>query len=103
MQNWMLAGQFELIGARQQEYAAYQSCLESVRDYWLARADLEHAVGAGLPSDARIGDRAFVPPVLPEAGAESGHGAHDAGHDHSATTPDKTGSTGSPAEHHHHA
>ncbi len=75
MQNYMLVGQFELILARQQEYDAYQSYLESVRDYWLARADLEHAIGTALPSDARIGTETVTPLPFPES-------APDAGHDH---------------------
>jgi cobalt-zinc-cadmium efflux system outer membrane protein len=76
LQNWMLVGQFELIVARQQEYDAYQSWLESVRDYWLARAELEHAVGAPLP-DGRGGTGAVVaPPALPDPGAAPGMDGH---------------------------
>jgi len=77
MHNYMLAGQFELLLARQQEYDAWQSYLESVRDYWLARGELEHAVGTALPSNARIGSEQVAPLVLPEPAADSGHGAHD--------------------------
>ena len=49
--NFMLIGAFELIQARQQEYDAYQSYLEAIRDYWLARAELASAVGGRLPGD----------------------------------------------------
>ncbi|HXG73088.1 MAG TPA: TolC family protein [Gemmatimonadaceae bacterium] len=52
-QNYMLIGVFELIQAKRQEYEAYQSYLESIRDYWLARIDLMRAVGARLPSEMR--------------------------------------------------
>ncbi|MBI1731988.1 MAG: TolC family protein [Gammaproteobacteria bacterium] len=77
MQNYMLVGQFELILARQQEYDAYQSWLEAVRDYWLARGDLEHAVGAALPSDGRIGTANVAPPVVPDAAlGNDAHGHH---------------------------
>jgi len=77
MQNYMLVGQFELILARQQEYQAWQSYLEAVRDYWLARADLESAVGAALPSDARIESAAVAPLEIPEPPPDSGHHMHD--------------------------
>jgi len=43
---------FELIQAKRQEYDAYQSYLEAIRDYWLARTDLMRAVGARLPSES---------------------------------------------------
>lgn len=48
-QNYMLVGQFELLAAKQAEYDSYQGYLESVRDYWLARAELKRVVGARLP------------------------------------------------------
>ena len=51
-QNYMLIGVFELIQAKTQEYDAYQSYLESIRDYWLARIDLMRVVGARLPSES---------------------------------------------------
>lgn len=38
-QNFMLIGVFELIQAKVQEYNAYESYLEAVRDYWLARVE----------------------------------------------------------------
>lgn len=50
-QNYMIIGVFELIQAKRQEYDAYQSYLEAIRDYWLGRTDLMRAVGARLPSD----------------------------------------------------
>ena len=53
-QNFMLIGQFELLLAKQQQYDAYQSYLEAVRDFWLARADLARATGGSLPSDSQI-------------------------------------------------
>jgi outer membrane protein, heavy metal efflux system len=50
--NFMLAGQFELLAARQAEYDAYGGYLQSVRDYWIARSRLAHAVGTKLPGTA---------------------------------------------------
>lgn len=54
-QNFMFIGVFELIQAKVKEFDAYQSYLEAVRDYWLARVDLTRAVGQRLPSDAAAG------------------------------------------------
>ncbi|MEO5894980.1 MAG: TolC family protein [Vicinamibacterales bacterium] len=51
-QNYMIIGVFELIQAKRQEYDAYQSYLEAIRDYWLARTELMRAVGTRLPSEA---------------------------------------------------
>jgi cobalt-zinc-cadmium efflux system outer membrane protein len=49
--NYMLVGAFDLLRAKQDEYAAYQQFLEAERDYWRARVDLAHAVGGALPVD----------------------------------------------------
>lgn len=49
-QNYMLIGIFEVILAKQQEYAAYAGYIEAVRDYWSARSELTRAVGRALPS-----------------------------------------------------
>lgn len=49
-QNYMLIGVFEVILAKQQEYDAYAGYIESVRNYWIARAELGRAVGRRLPS-----------------------------------------------------
>lgn len=56
-QNFMLIGVFDVIQAKTQEYDAYQSYLEAVRDYWLARIDLMRLVGARLPSEGQATER----------------------------------------------
>lgn len=43
--NSMLSGVFQLIAAKQQEVIAYGELIESLRDYWIARADLERGIG----------------------------------------------------------
>jgi cobalt-zinc-cadmium efflux system outer membrane protein len=53
----MLLGVYQLIVAKQNEVNAYREYIEAVRDYWLARSDLERAVGG------RIGP----PPAPPSA------------------------------------
>jgi outer membrane protein, heavy metal efflux system len=49
--NYMLAGTFELIQARREEFDAYQEYLEAVRDYWTARTELRRLAGGALPGD----------------------------------------------------
>ncbi len=47
--NFMLVGAFDLILAKQQEYDAYQSYIEAVRDYHQTKAELKKALGGSLP------------------------------------------------------
>ncbi|WP_306535589.1 TolC family protein [Geobacter sp.] len=47
--NYMLVGAFDLITAKQQEFDAYQEYIEAVTGYWVARAELQRAVGGRLP------------------------------------------------------
>lgn len=49
----MLLGVYQLIQAKQSEYDAYREYIEALRDYWIARSDLERAVGGRLGSPAR--------------------------------------------------
>ncbi|QBB70733.1 hypothetical protein ELE36_10365 [Pseudolysobacter antarcticus] len=63
-QNFMLVGVFELFAAKRAEFDAYQGYLEALRDYWVARADLEHAVGASLPSEAHPASATITPQQL---------------------------------------
>jgi len=64
-QNFMLIGQFELLLGKQQEYDAWQGYLEAIRDYWIARTDLERAIGGALPGAAPAGAPAIGPQDLP--------------------------------------
>ena len=45
--NFMLAGPFELLNAKQEEYQAYRGSLEALTGYWLARVELARAAGPG--------------------------------------------------------
>ena len=45
----MLLGVFQLLLAKQQEIEAYRSFIDSARDYWIARAELDLATGGALP------------------------------------------------------
>lgn len=85
-QNFMLIGVFELVQAKVDEYDAYQSYLEAVRDYWLARVELMQAVGQRLPSDAAASQPTpSVQDILTPKGGMPGmdHGAMS-GMDHGA-------------------
>ncbi len=75
--NYMLSGQFALLQAKQQEYAAYQGYLDTLRDYWIARTELERAVGARLPSAAH-GSLEEVGPIQIDATvpANASHNNH---------------------------
>ena len=44
----MLIGVYQLIQAKQTELESYRQYIEAVRDYWIARSDLERAVGRRL-------------------------------------------------------
>lgn len=41
----MLLGVYQLIQAKQSEFEAYREYIEALRDYWIARSDLERAIG----------------------------------------------------------
>ncbi len=47
--NYMLTGVFDLLNARQNEFDNYQKYIETVRDYWITRTQLQHVVGGRLP------------------------------------------------------
>ncbi len=51
--NYMLLGNYDLIHAKQDEILAHQQYLEALRQYWIARAAVEKAVGANLVSGAK--------------------------------------------------
>jgi cobalt-zinc-cadmium efflux system outer membrane protein len=67
--NAMQIGLFPLLTARREQVEAYRGYIEAVRDYWMARADLERLVGGRLPADTE--PPAPLPPPRPE---QPGHG-----------------------------
>ncbi len=72
-QNYMLIGVFEVLLEKQREYEAHRGYLETVRDYWLARAALKRAVGNALPSGDESGaERIEVQFINPSAHASHG-------------------------------
>lgn len=49
--NAMLLGVYQLLQAKQNEINSYREYIEAVRDYWIARADLERAIGTRLTGE----------------------------------------------------
>lgn len=80
-QNFMLIGVFELVQAKVDEYDAYQSYLEAVRDYWLARLELMRAVGQRLPNDAEPSPPTPSVQDILKPGSDEPDGEHDP-HEH---------------------
>jgi cobalt-zinc-cadmium efflux system outer membrane protein len=61
--NGMLKGPYDLLAARQGEVATEQAYIEAWRDYWLARVELERAVGGRLGGERQPGtDTARINP-----------------------------------------
>lgn len=74
---FMLIGIFELLETKQDEYDAYQSYLEIVRDYWLARTELARVVGTTLPSSAHAGKEVLnVDDYIAPKSGEVDHSGH---------------------------
>ncbi|HEY0135375.1 MAG TPA: TolC family protein [Nannocystis sp.] len=48
--NAMLVGTYQLLETRTDQIEAHQEYVEALRDYWVARSELELAVGGRLPS-----------------------------------------------------
>ncbi len=84
--NYMLAGVFQLLMAKQREYDAYQGYIEAVRDYWVMRAELERVLGGRLPGPSeRI--PAPPPPMVDKTRPDSPGERHDTGHPDSPMGP----------------
>jgi len=49
--NAMQKSSYELLAAKEREQVAERGYVEALRDYWIAHAELEHAVGGRLGSD----------------------------------------------------
>ncbi len=70
----MLLGVYQLLTAKQSEYATYREYVEALRDYWLARSALERATGTRLAQAALPPSTSAVPPAgsaLPAPGPAS--------------------------------
>jgi cobalt-zinc-cadmium efflux system outer membrane protein len=50
----MLLGVYQLIQAKQNEFEAYREYIEALRDYWIARSDLERAIGGRIAAATSV-------------------------------------------------
>lgn len=115
--NFMLDSPFELLRQRAEAYGASQRYLETLRDYWLARAALGATVGTVLPSSRSIPAATEGGGSAPAVAADphAGHGASPAagsdphaGHASPPASADPHAGHAAPAEpedphaHHHH-
>ncbi len=85
--NYMLTDAFELLEAKQDHFIVFAEYLESLAEYWRARAELRVATGGALPptaaGDERIGadDLLGAASAVPAATADphAGHQGHGGG------------------------
>jgi cobalt-zinc-cadmium efflux system outer membrane protein len=71
--NYMLVGNFDLIRAKQEEIIGHQQYVESLKDYWIARADLEKVLSSKLPLGPAY-DKKDHASTAPAAGGAHQHG-----------------------------
>ena len=62
LNNGMLLGVYDLLLARSNQLDAQRDYLDTVKSYWLARADLEHAIGGSTLGEIRAAE-----PPAPQA------------------------------------
>lgn len=75
--NGMFIGVFKLLQAKRSQIKTQQKYVEQLRDYWIARSDLEHAVGGRLAAQ-----RPATQPASPPPPAEGERQTHDPVHHH---------------------
>lgn len=78
--DYMQIGTFELLLAKQAEILAYRDYVTAVRDYWLAYATLERAVGARLAPEAASSGGTLAPPPAEETSPTMHEHHHHGGH-----------------------
>lgn len=83
--NGMFFGVFQLLQARQAEITAGQSYVETLKEYWLARTELEQVLGGSLKGLATTSESpvsATVSANEPDNNQSTGGGHHDHHHQH---------------------
>lgn len=70
--NFMLMGVYDVLRTRREEFDAQREYIDSVRDYWTAWSELEHALGGRIPPElaALPAIPAAAPKDKPEAAPE---------------------------------
>ncbi len=78
--NYMLLGVFQLLQAKRDEVNAHREYLEALRDYWIAFAELERAVGGKLQiSEASAAPASSSVPATKKEVSETPHQHHHGG------------------------
>lgn len=84
--NGMLKGPYDLLLAKQNEVATEQAYIDAWRDYWIARSELERAVGGRLPvtwgSTTQASPTTTQPAQPTTTPAHETHEHHEAHHMH---------------------
>ena len=65
--NGMQVGLYELLAAKQAQIQSVRSYIATVRDYWMARAELERALGGRIPAAAPAAPQPAQTPPMPDA------------------------------------
>lgn len=86
--NYMLMGVYDLLLARQNEIQANRAYIESLKEYWIAWTELEHALGGKLPyikpaTNAALAQKSMQASQAQGTQASSstaGHQYHHGGH-----------------------
>jgi cobalt-zinc-cadmium efflux system outer membrane protein len=65
--NGMQVGLYELLAAKQAQIQSVRSYIETVRDYWVARAELERALGGRIPAAPPAAPHPAPTPTTPPA------------------------------------
>ena len=83
--NYMLAGVYQLLDAKQKEVVAHREYIDGLKDYWSALAELERAVGGKLePGEIKQKPKEEKESMPEPAPAESAmpmdHSHHQGGH-----------------------
>ena len=75
--NYMLKGVFELLQSKKDAIDAEREYIETLKNYWIARAELERSVGGKLPG-SEINESKEIPSVLPTETKQKmdHHGGH---------------------------
>lgn len=71
--NYMLKGVYELLRAKQDEINTQHDYIMALRDYWISRSELEHAIGQAVPV-VKSTTPSIQATVQPVSGMEHHHG-----------------------------
>ncbi len=63
--NFMLIGVYQLLQAKQNEILAYREYVEALKEYWIAKAELERVVGGKLPEEQAASESKTQPAPNP--------------------------------------